>query len=307
MNTLSSEFSCHLGVRQGECLSPFLFSMYLNDLEQEFVEKGVQGIDVGMLNLCLLLYADDIILLANSAENLQNSLNVLADYCTRWKLTVNTTKTKVMVFRKGGRLSNKLRFLYQNSDIEIVSKFKYLGIVFTSGGSFSEADKTLSGQSLKAIFKLNSYLNKFTELSPKHILELFDKLITPILNYSSEVWGFNKGAYIERTHLKFCKRMLSVKQSTQNNFIYGETGRISYIQRRYFNIIKYWLKICCSRNTKYIKIVYDMLKTNNETYRNNVNWVSKVQTLLSTLVFYDVWLNQGVDNNNQFLAIFKRR
>ena len=70
MNTLSSEFSCYLGVRQGECLSPFLFSMYLNDLEQEFVEKGVQGIDVGMLNLCLLLYADDIILLANSAENL---------------------------------------------------------------------------------------------------------------------------------------------------------------------------------------------------------------------------------------------
>ena len=44
-----------------------------------------------MLNLCLLLYANDIILLANSAENLQNSLNVSADYCTRWKLTVNAT------------------------------------------------------------------------------------------------------------------------------------------------------------------------------------------------------------------------
>ena len=110
MNTLSSEFTCYLGVRQGECLSPFLFSMYLNDLEQDFIQKGVQGIDVGMLNLCLLLYADDIILLANSADNLQNSLNVLADYCTRWKLTVNTAKTKIMVFRKGGRLPNNLRF-----------------------------------------------------------------------------------------------------------------------------------------------------------------------------------------------------
>ena len=54
--------------------------MYLNDLEQDFIQKSVQGIYVDMLNLYLLLYADDIILLANSAENLQNSLNVLEDY-----------------------------------------------------------------------------------------------------------------------------------------------------------------------------------------------------------------------------------
>ena len=260
-----------------------------------------------MLNLCLLLYADDIILLANSAENLQNSLNVLADYCTRWKLTVNTAKTKIMVFRKGGRLPNNLRFQYKDSCIEIVSKFKYLGIVFTSGGSFNETEKTLAGQALKAIFKLNSYLNKFTELSPKHILELFDKLITPILSYSSEVWGFNKGTHIERMHLKFCKRLLGVKQSTQNNFIYGETGRVSYINRRYLNIIKYWLKICNSSATKYTTNVYNLLKFNNERHRNNVNWVSQVQTLLSTLGFYEVWLSQGVGDNNLFLSVFKRR
>ena len=35
-NELSSEFECYLGVRQGECLSPFLFSMYINDIEDEF-------------------------------------------------------------------------------------------------------------------------------------------------------------------------------------------------------------------------------------------------------------------------------
>ena len=62
--TLSDNLSCFLGVCQGECMSPFLFSMYLNDLEQEFISKGVKGVKISMLNLGLLLFADDIILLA---------------------------------------------------------------------------------------------------------------------------------------------------------------------------------------------------------------------------------------------------
>ena len=64
------------------------------------------------------------------------------------------------------------------------------GITFSTGGSFNETHKTLSAQALKAIFKLNQYLFNFTDISPKHTLELFDKLIVPILCYGSEVWGF---------------------------------------------------------------------------------------------------------------------
>ena len=68
-----------------------------------------------------------------------------------------------------------------------MSKFSYLEIVFTTGGSFAETQNTLAGQAQKAIFKMNKYLYKFTHLSPRHSLERFDKLIAPILNYGSEV------------------------------------------------------------------------------------------------------------------------
>ena len=206
MNNLSESFTCLLGVRQVECLSPFSFSMYLNELEEELILKVLDGVSLGMLNLYLLLYADDIILFANTPEALQQSLNVLAGYCDRWKLTVNDKKTKIMIFRKGGRLPGYLHFYFNETELEIVSSFKYLGVVFTSGGSFNETDKLLSGQSLKAIFKLNQYINKFAGLSPEHILDLFDKLISPILNYAGEVWGFNKGLQVELFHLSFCKR-----------------------------------------------------------------------------------------------------
>ena len=95
--------------------------------------------------------------------------------------------------------------MYGDINLEIVKKFNYLGIVFTPGGSFSEAQATLSGQALKAIFAMNRYLNNFVHLKPSHILDLFDKLISPILNYGSEVWGFAKADNIERVHLHFAK------------------------------------------------------------------------------------------------------
>ena len=92
-----------------------------------------------MLKLFLLLYADDIIIFSESAEGLQTGLDILKDYCDKWKLIGNTNKTKIMIFRKGGTLRRHLNFEYNGENIEIVKKFTYLGVVFMTGGSFSEA------------------------------------------------------------------------------------------------------------------------------------------------------------------------
>ena len=87
-----------------------------------------------------------------------------------------------MGFRRGGILPRDMKFYYNHIELSIVSTFSYLGIVFSTGGSFSECHKTLAGQALNAIFKLYRYLYNFTSITPRHRLELFDKLVTPILN-----------------------------------------------------------------------------------------------------------------------------
>lgn len=306
-NELSEEFTCCLGVRQGECLSPFLFAMYVNDIEDYFYVNGAEGVDTYMFKLFLLLYADDITLFSETAQGLQKGLDILKDYCNKWKLMVNTEKSKIIVFRKGGQLARNLKFYYDGLELSIVGSFSYLGVVFTPGGSFSLAQNTLSGQAQKAIFRLNSYLYKFTEISPYHRLELFDKLVAPILNYAAEVWVFCKADKIEVVHLQFCKRLLGLKQCTQNDFIYGELGRVSFQNKRFFIIIKYWLKIILCNENKLIKHVYNMMLQDIDTMANKENWALLVKKLLGSLGFNEVWMAQGVGDVNVFLNLVNQR
>ena len=92
-------FRCLMGLEQGCPLSPKLFNWYVNGLEKRLVETA--NVDASTLMgvmVPLLLYADDLILMSESASGLQKQLDALASFCERRVLTVNLSKTKVMVF-----------------------------------------------------------------------------------------------------------------------------------------------------------------------------------------------------------------
>jgi len=80
--------------RKGENLSPILFSLFLNDLEEYLINKNNNGINLSeythdidllpLLKILILLYADDTVLLANDYLSLQKSLNEFMEFCTKW-------------------------------------------------------------------------------------------------------------------------------------------------------------------------------------------------------------------------------
>jgi len=113
----------------------------------------------------LLMYADDIIIMAETPEDLQLGLNIIEQYCNKWKLKLDKNKTKIIVFRKGGLLQRNLKFYYDNNELEVGSSFTYLGIVFTSGGSFNTAQQTLAGQAQTVVYKLKRHLLKFHNIT----------------------------------------------------------------------------------------------------------------------------------------------
>ena len=76
-------FPCRKGVRQGYNLSPLLFSLFIADLE-DTLKSGAEGVDLGNTKLRLLLFADDLVVVAESSEDFHSSLNKLhvSEYCS---------------------------------------------------------------------------------------------------------------------------------------------------------------------------------------------------------------------------------
>ena len=104
-----------------------------------------------VLKLFVLLYADDTVILSRSPGDLQKSFDNLKTYSIIWKLTINITKAKVMVFNKNGTRSKNLRFTYDDQIVEIIDEFKYLGVIFKSNGRFISAIKLLFEQAKKKL------------------------------------------------------------------------------------------------------------------------------------------------------------
>ena len=93
-------FTVDIGLKQGYLISPMLFTLYINDLTKELKEVGL-GVKVGDDLDCVYSYADAIVLIAETEDQLQEMLNVLSIWYQKWKICVNVKKTQVVHFRRG--------------------------------------------------------------------------------------------------------------------------------------------------------------------------------------------------------------
>ena len=260
-NDISPFFSCNIGVRQGENLSPILFAIFLNDF-QEFLSHSSLGLveissdmshklspkyivsesDITVfIKLYTLLYADDTILLAESSDQLQKCLNSLDKYCQKWHLSVNVNKTKIVIFSRG-YIKKHPKFYIGNSEIEVCREYIYLGVTFSANGSFNPAIRKQISQARKAQFALLEKVRTL-RLPPDIVIELYNQCITPILLYGCEVWGFTNIEPIEIFHRSFLRQLLKTFGFTANCMLYGESGMTDMRTRINIRLVNYWAKL----------------------------------------------------------------
>ena len=142
-----------------------------------------------IVHIFLLLFADDIVLFSSTINGLQNQIYELENYCDKWKLTVNREKTKIVVFKNGGKSSKKEIWFYKDMKLECIGFYKYLGLYFTSGLSWAKHVKYAALQGQKALIGIMKQLSVIGNLNYISFFKIFYTNVSPILSYAAELLG----------------------------------------------------------------------------------------------------------------------
>ena len=272
-------FDISSGVKQGDTLSPTLFDMYLNDLATDVKSLNV-GVDIDGYNISILLYADDVVLIAPDEASLQMQLNTVYQWCRKWRMLVNEDKTQIVHFRPTSHTVTDFRFMYGNHELSIVTSYKYLGVYFDEHLTFISNANALSGSASRAMGLLRYKLKFLKKCGCSTYTKLFSSYICPILDYCAGIWGMKAFDGLERVQLNALRYFLGVHKYAANDFLLGEAGWISCHARHQLAALRLWNRLI---NLPSFRVTTGVFLWDLSYYRKAGSWSFYVKNLLADI------------------------
>ena len=273
---LSNWFETECGVRQGDVLSPTLFNIFINDLSTELYSLRI-GITLGDDRISHLLYADDLTLMAENENDLQTLINCVENWCNKWRMSVNHLKSKIVHFRKVRVSITDFSFTFQNKTVDIVQKYKYLGLILEEHLDFKASINELCSKGGRA---LGACISKFKTLKDVGYItykKLFDCTVVPIIDYFAGVWGHTKHDDCSKLQNRALRYFLGVGPKTPIPALHGEVNWVSPFSRHVACITKLWNRTIMMNEQRL------PLKVLKYTRNNNLGWVKRVKSIFLEL------------------------
>ena len=183
---LSEMFPVRNGLKQGNALSPLLFNFAL-----EYAIKSVQVNRDGLkLNGThqFLAYADDVNILEGSVHTVKENMEALVVATKEIGLEVNADKTKYMIMSRDRNAGRGHSVKIDNSSIERVEQFKYLGTTITDQNSIQEEIKSRLKLGNACYHSVQNLLSSRL-LSKKLKIKIYRNITLPVVLYGCETWS----------------------------------------------------------------------------------------------------------------------
>ena len=291
VNNLTTKwFDVRCGVRQGDNLSPTLFNYFINDLAT-VIKNLNRGVLFGKEKVSILLYADDMVLLAQNEFDLQLMLNSLHKWCVQWRVNVNCSKSNIVHFRPPSKQPTHFIFKYDTKVLERVSDYKYLGVCLDECLNYKKCSSILADSAGRALGGIISKFKNLKDCGFKTFTKLFDAGVIPILNYGAEIWGhgnYPKCDYIMNRAMRF---FLGVHRFAPTTGVQGDMGWMSLKYRRYISILRFWNRLQLMDENRLTKRIFSQMFDNPEN-----SWCNDVKNIASSLGMLDIYSSKGQFN-----------
>lgn len=261
-----------VGTRQGDQSSPNLFNCFLQSLLDELENSGVGvGLESGEV-LSVLAYADDILLMAESERDLQILSDIVHDWSRRWRMTVNLSKTKIVIYR-GRRITiPDCNVLYGLERVEVVSGYRYLGVYldeFLTLNEYATQIASAGGRALGAVLNKVRFLR---EIGHRTYGALYHSGVASVLDYGAEIAMLSKKSMLqlERVQYRAGRFFLGVGRHSALCSINAELGWRSCQSRGDMSKFRYFNRILSMNSDRIPRRVFMECKDKTGTWANEI-------------------------------------
>ena len=319
-NTTSTEDTRSTsGIFQGCIWSPLLFILFLDGICESLSEIDSDSPQLSDRTLRHLLWADDLSLISKTTHGLQKLLDALSTFCQYWGIQVNTSKTKVIVFKKGNRRGKDEKWFYDGKEIEVTHTARYLGFLFSSNGLWRQHKLLAVQKANRALIPLLSFYYRHRDLHGKFYRSLYFSLVESVILYGSEIWGvFYKDrdgvdtvsrlltslGMLDKPMLKFFKIFLGVPRSSVSAGVLLEFGVNRIYSRIVTRVINYWIKLAMLPDSHLMKNC--LAKQNDMIDLGMKPWLFFVKEILFSYGFGYIW-ERGFPDGRKFRRLFANR
>jgi exonuclease III len=217
------------GVRQGCCLSPILFNIYLEEMIRE-IEMKMKGVKIGGRTVSCVRFADDMAVLAEDQEDLEISIKRLEEACKAYGMKVNAKKTKAMSVGS----EEDIVLHIDGVRVEQVSSFKYLGSLLTEDWRCEKDVRARIGIAKEAFTRMKRVLCGSLDLElRKRLAKCF---VWSVLLYGAETWTLreHEKKKLEAFEMWMWRRMLKIswKDKVSNVKVLERIGEVRTLLER---------------------------------------------------------------------------
>ena len=171
-------------------------------------------------------------------------------------MRVNTNKSKVIHYRIKSQDRTKEEFIFGSKALEVVSRYKYLGLVLDEFLNYETTAAILSESGGRALGAVYSKFKHLKGLGYNTYTKLYNAGVTPILDYCSGVWGYTSFDKINTIQNRAIRFYLGVHKFAPNLAINGDMGWTSCRIRRKIAMLKLWNRFLVMDDNRLTKKIF---------------------------------------------------